>query len=245
MLNAATIPVARRAPSYTQNVLTSAGAFQTRGSLRLWEEEAARLAVVDVETTGLDPEASRVVECAIVTCSGVGDVVEEWSSLIAVPGAEEIGASWLHGITRSTLSDAPTFSEVAGEIVARLRGSILVGHVVEFDLAYLRREFDRIGSRLPDFCGATVCTRELARAYLPPGSRTLAAVCARLGIARSDAHTALGDARVTASVLAAFVERGIDLSWSEKMDRADELVWPKFRVSGLLAARALARGLSR
>lgn len=177
------------------------------------------MAVVDVETTGLDPEASRVVECAIVTCSGVGDVVDEWSSLISVPGAEEIGASWLHGITRSALSGSPTFPEVAGEIATRLRGSILVGHVVEFD--------------------------ELARAYLAPGSRTLAAVCARLGIARTDAHTALGDARVTASVMAAFAKRGIILGWSDKMKRADELVWPTSRIGDSLGARALAHGRSR
>lgn len=203
------------------------------------------MAVVDVETAGLDPEASRVVECAIVTCSGVGDVVDEWSSLISVPGAEEIGASWLHGNPRSALSGAPTFPEVAGEIATRLRGSILVGHVVEFDLAHLRGEFDRIGDRLPDFCGATICTRELARAYLAPGSRTLAAVCARLGIARTDAHTALGDARVTASVMAAFAKRGIILGWSDKMKRADELVWPTSRIGDSLGARALAHGRSR
>lgn len=229
LLTLATIPIARRACSYTQTVLTPVGVVHTPGFLDPADAAAAKFAIVDVETTGLDPVTSRVVECAIVTCSGHAEVLAEWSSLIAVPGTDEIGASWLHGISRLTLNGAPVFADVAGEIVRRLRGTIVVGHVVAFDLAHLRGEFDRIGLSFPDLRGATACTRELARAHLPAGSRTLAAVCSRLGIARVDAHTALGDARATAAVLAALVRRGVDLGWREKMCRAKEFAWPTVR----------------
>jgi DNA polymerase III epsilon subunit family exonuclease len=226
-------------------VLTSAGAFQARGSHSCAITESARLSVVDVETTGLDPEVSRVVECAIVTCSGRGDVIDEWSSLISVPGVEKIGTSWLHGITRATLDGAPAFADVAGEVARRLRGTIVVGHFVDFDLSHLRNEFHRIGARFPELCGATICTRDLAGAHLPSGSRTLAAVCARLGLVRSDAHTALGDALATASVLAAFVARGADLGWGEKMGRAREAAWPTFWMSGQRRTSAPACRRSR
>jgi DNA polymerase III subunit epsilon len=209
-------------------VLTSAGAFQPRGFLDSGDVSAATLAVIDVETTGLDPQTSRVVECAIVRCTGHGQVLDEWSSLIGVPGSDEIGASWLHGITRATLRGAPTFAEVAERIVDKLRGAIVVGHVVAFDLAHLHAEFMRIGARLPALGGATICTRELARDRLFAGSRTLAAVCSRLGVSPIEAHTALGDARATASALAEFVARGVDLSWSEKMDVAGQIAWPNF-----------------
>ncbi|MGA8295772.1 MAG: 3'-5' exonuclease, partial [Acidimicrobiales bacterium] len=170
-------------------MLTSTGALCARGSFSDVEKEPS-LSILDVETTGLDPAFSRVVECAVVTCSSEGELLEEWSSLISVPGADEIGAGWLHGITRSTLEEAPGFAEVAGEIAERLRNTVVVGHVVAFDLSHLRAEFRRIGAAFPDLEGASVCTREVALACLPSGSRTLAAVCARLGVVREDAHTA-------------------------------------------------------
>ncbi|MGB9112002.1 MAG: 3'-5' exonuclease [Acidimicrobiales bacterium] len=201
----------------------------------------ARFAVVDVETTGLDPQSSRVVECAIVTCSGQGDVIDEWSSLIAVSGAEEIGASWLHGISRASLHGAPCFADVIGEIVRRLRGTVIVGHCILFDLAHLAAEFSRVGTRFPQLGTASICTRELACTNLPPGSRTLAAVCTRLGFTRTDAHTALGDARTTASVLAAFVERGVDLGWGQKMARSFEVLWPILPAGGSEGPTTLAR----
>lgn len=226
-------------------MLTSVGAVQLRGCLDSEGASAARLAVVDVETTGLDPEASRVVECAIVTCSGRGEVLEEWSSLITFPGIEEIGANWLHGITRATLAGAPTFVDLADEIVTRLRDTIVVGHVVAFDLAHLGAEFGRMGACFPELRDATICTREVARANLAAGPRSLAALCARLGIARTEAHTALGDARATASMLRAFVERGIDLGWNDKMSRAHEIAWPMLPSSGTAGSTSLSRRRSR
>jgi DNA polymerase III subunit epsilon len=225
-------------------VLTAADAVKTQVFFGSEEAAAATLAVVDVETTGLDPAHSRVVECAIVTCSGQGDVIEEWSSLVAVPGFDEIGASWLHGITRATLDGAPTFTDVADDIVRRLRGTIVVGHVVEFDLAHLRGEFRRAGARFPELRAVSICTRELARAFLPPGSRTLAAVCTRLGIVRVGAHTALGDARATAAVLASFVESGADVGWGEKMNRARDIAWSALPSDRTEGSATLARGRS-
>jgi DNA polymerase III epsilon subunit-like protein len=207
-------------------VLTSAGAVQKRSCVDFESQSVGMLAVIDVETTGLDPASSRTVECAIVTCDLLGHVVDEWSSLIAIPGIAEIGANWLHGITRATLDGAPTFAELAVDIATRLQGKIVVGHVVAFDLAHLHTEFARIGWCLPDLLGATICTRDLARDDLPPGSHTLAAVCSRLGVVRMAPHTALGDARATASVLSAIRARLVEINWNEKLDAAQSVAWP-------------------
>jgi DNA polymerase III subunit epsilon len=206
-------------------VLTSAGAVQRPCRVDLERRSAGALAVVDVETTGLDPASSRTVECAILTCDLRGEVVEEWSSLIAVPGVGEIGANWLHGITRATLARAPMFADVVDDISTRLQGKIVVGHVVAFDLAHLRADFARVGWCLPDLRGASICTRDLARDDLSPGSHTLSAVCGRLGVVRIAPHTALGDARATASVLSAFTALRVNINWDEKLDEARNVAW--------------------
>lgn len=186
-----------------------------------------RYAVVDVETTGLDPAITRVLECAVVELGPDGDVLAEWVSLVSVPGEGELGASWLHGITRAMLAGAPSFADIASEISGRLAGRVLIGHVLDFDLAHLAAEFARCGLRFPALRGAGICTRDLARAGLPPGSRSLIACCRALGVSCPAAHTALGDARATAAVFRAFLQRGAVPDPAKVAARAARLPWPE------------------
>ena len=188
---------------------------------------AVQYAVVDVETTGLDPATTRVLECAVVVLEPDGAAAGEWTSLIAVPGEGELGASWLHGITRSMLAGAPPFAELAGEISHQLAGRVVVGHVLEFDLAHLAAEYARCGLELPDLRRAGICTRDLARACLPPGPRSLVACCRALGVDFPAAHTALGDARATAAVFRAFLQRGVVRGAPGLGARAATLAWPR------------------
>jgi DNA polymerase III epsilon subunit family exonuclease len=222
-------------------VLTWAEALRAQSSVGEIVPDDATFTVVDVETTGLDPFCSRVVECAIVTCSADGEILDEWTSLIAPPVGIEIGASWLHGITRQSLAPAPSFADVAYEIAGRLRETIVVGHVVAFDLAHLRAEFHRVGIAFPDLSAATMCTREIARACLSPGSRTLAALCARLGVARRGAHTALGDALATAALLSVFLARGFGIDWDGTLANAREITWPSYLNTMPFCSRAVTR----
>ena len=164
-------------------------------------------AVIDLETTGLDPASSRIVECAVLAMSSTGTIDSEWSSLIGIPGASEPGAQELHGISKAMLEDAPRFSDVSGELVARLRGRVVVGHVLEFDLSHLRAEFARGGYDLPELENAGICTRDWARVHLQGPSYALTACCERAGVRQQGVHTALGDARATAGLLTVLLDR--------------------------------------
>lgn len=203
------------------------------------DELAVRYAVLDVETTGLDPRTHRVVECAVVELDGAGAELDRWSSLVAVPGSGEIGASFVHGITRAMLAGAPTFAELLPEIVRRLEGRVVAGHVLEFDLGHLAHEFALAGSRLPDVAAGGVCTRELSRRHLPPGRRSLELCCAATGVPVVDAHTALGDALSAAGLLRWFIERGYSPEWRSATAAARAVDWPD---PGDGHAAALPRG---
>lgn len=152
---------------------------------------------VDVETTGLDAERDRIVEVAVVRFDSHGTILDEWSTLVN-PGTTEAGATHIHGIEGEWLAAAPTFEVIAGDLGSRLVGAYPVSHNTEFDWSFIEAEYERIGYELGGF--NTACTLNLARALGLPGR--LGALASELGVPQSDAHTALGDARVTAGIFA-------------------------------------------
>jgi DNA polymerase III subunit epsilon len=189
-------------------------------------DRGAHFAVVDVETTGLDPSGTRMVEIAIVEMDQSGCRIDEYSTLLSVPGEGPLGAEFIHRISRSMLSSAPRFEDVAPTICERLSGRIIVGHVIAFDIGHLRGEFTRAGLRMPSLVDSTLCTRDLARVVLPPGPKTLAACCEATGIEHKAAHTALGDARATAELLVILLRSGFDAGLESLSAAARGVAWP-------------------
>lgn len=160
-------------------------------------------AVVDLETTGLNPSVDRVIEVAVIRCAPDGSVTDEWSTLVD-PGRDP-GATHIHGITAADLTGAPTFAAIAPELLERLDGHMVCAHNLSFDEAFLVAELAAVGLSLPDT--ASLCTLELAREVLDSQQRhTLAACAAELGIPHEGAHRALADTRVTVGVLAAMID---------------------------------------
>ncbi len=150
-----------------------------------------RIAVVDVETTGLY-NSDRVVEIAIVTMDEHGVIVDEFDTLVN-PG-RDVGPTWIHQVTASMVRDAPMFDEVAHHVAARLDGAVVAAHNVPFDRRMLNNELLRCGIDVDwggglDTLSATGCK--------------LAVACSEFGITNSDAHRALSDARATAQLLLA------------------------------------------
>jgi len=148
-------------------------------------------AVVDVETTGLNPyRHDRVVEIGIVLVNLGHGIEAEFSTL--VDPERDVGPTSIHGLTASDLANAPRFREVAAHVAGVLRPSIaLVGHCIAFDALFLRTEFERVGLAMPGY--PTIDTRNLA------GGGTLGSCCAQYGIEFDGrAHTALCDARAAA-----------------------------------------------
>lgn len=156
-------------------------------------------AVVDVETTGLDPTVDRIVEVAVVRCGADGTPLSEWSTL--VHPRRDPGPTSVHGITADDLVPAPAFEEVAPLLAAALEGTIVTAHNLAFDAGFLDAEWARLGASRPPAPG--LCTLTLDRALHPGRAEgySLAACAAAAGIDQPDAHRALADARVTAELL--------------------------------------------
>jgi DNA polymerase-3 subunit epsilon len=85
-----------------------------------------------------------------------------------------------------------------------LAGTVVVAHNLAFEDAFLAAEFRRAGRPVPRWPG--LCTLVTARAQLDGSGFGLAALHRGLtGTPVGAAHTALGDSRATAEVLAALL----------------------------------------
>jgi DNA polymerase-3 subunit epsilon len=178
------------------------------------------LAVIDVETTGLNKYRNdRIVEIAVVLLTpGVG-IVAEFSTLLNPE--RDIGPTSIHGLTSTDILHAPRFEQVAAELANTFRKSATIaGHNVRFDMAFLRYEYERIGVVIPEF--TPIDTMLLA------GGGSLLACCAGHGIEYDGrAHAALHDARAAARLLDKILSIHPDLWDSHRPSHP--IKWPHLR----------------
>lgn len=130
---------------------------------------------------------------------GDGYVLDEFTTLVN-PQLSRINNSHVHGITTAVIEDAPTFGEIAGDLLAVLSDAIIVGHNLEFEEKFLAAELTRLGLRPTGVPG--LCTPVTARSQLDLWGYRLPDVALRLTGERPSAqHSAPGDARACAPVL--------------------------------------------
>lgn len=157
-------------------------------------------AVVDVETTGGQSGAGdRLTEIAVVVVQGSRTELVLDSLVNPERPIPRIATS-LTGITNAMVRGAPTFEELADQIVAALAGRVFVAHNARFDWGFLDRELKR--SRDVVLSGPRLCTVRLARRLLRgQASCGLDSLTDRFGLVNHARHRAAGDAMVTAELL--------------------------------------------
>jgi DNA polymerase-3 subunit epsilon len=162
-------------------------------------------AVFDTETTGLYPErGDRVLELAILRMRPDGTEVARYETLLNPD--RPVGATHIHGITAADVRDAPAFADVAADALPLLSGCVLVAHNAAFDFAFLEAECRHAGLAPGDpFRLCTVLASRRFCAGLP--SHRLAAVCSRLQVPLSDAHSAMADCTATAAIFLHFLRK--------------------------------------
>ena len=164
-----------------------------------------RIAIIDTETTGLDPQTSVVLEFAALIIED-GVVVREYETKIK-PLVQELHyahpkALEVNGYTDEAWADAPTITQVAPDILSLLEGCVLVGHNVGFDEQMLKAHFAAYGiaGRIPY---KKIDTVTLAYEHLIPlglKSVSLDRIREFLGWSKDGAHTAMKDVYDTANL---------------------------------------------
>ena len=168
------------------------------------------LAFIDTETTGLRPDRDRIVELAVLRFEPDGEVFKrERRYNPGIPIPEE--ATEVHKITDADVADELPFRRTAVSLAEILDPCDLAGfNLLGFDLPILLEEFRRAGVRF-DVEGRRLV--DMQRIFHAKEPRDLsAAVRMYLGREHKDgAHSAEVDARATAEVFCAQLERYQDL----------------------------------
>lgn len=160
-------------------------------------------AVVDLETTGLLPHADAIVQVGAVRLRGGGLVPGETLDLLIHPGRPiPPAATAVHGIDDDAVADAPAAAAVLPRLHAFCEGCVFVAHNAPFDLAFLRRHAAASPTRWSFPTLDTVLLSAIV--FGASETHTLDALAGRLGLAvvPDQRHSAIGDARLTAEVLA-------------------------------------------
>ena len=169
------------------------------------------VAVVDVETTGASPRwGDRITEIGIVRYEA-GQVTRRWEALVDPKRPISPGVQALTGITQEMVDGQPVFAQRVEEITGMLRGAVVVGHNIRFDLGFLASEFRRAKTTLtaalsnPD-PPHVLDTVRIARRRFGRGGNSLQILSRRLGVVPTVAHRALPDAETTGQVLERLLE---------------------------------------
>lgn len=204
---------------------------------------AAGFAVIDLETTGLFPGGhDRIVEIAVVHTDAQGTVTGAWETL--VNPQRDLGPQRIHHIQASQILDAPTFDQIAGQLVELLRDRVLVAHNASFDVPFLLAELERAGAPMWQQA-PTLCTMQLAREFLPGSGRALADCCDAFDIVIEEAHRASADATATARLLESYIlSSPMWNGWNEHLLSASTATWPTIETPGAewMPRRAVADG---
>ncbi|WP_276486141.1 3'-5' exonuclease [Paraflavitalea pollutisoli] len=163
------------------------------------------LAIIDLETTGINLSTDRIVEIAIVKISPDG-TKQVKRKLINPEIPISTVSSDLHGITNDMVKDAPTFKQAANEIKQFLENCDLAGYNSNrFDIPMLAEEFLRVGLDF-DFKGRKLV--DVQKVFHLMEQRTLSAAykfyCNKN---LEGAHGAEADASATWEVLVAQVQK--------------------------------------
>jgi DNA polymerase-3 subunit epsilon len=163
----------------------------------------AGFAVVDLETSGLDPRRDEVLSFAVVPIER-GRIVagETVTGLVRPERAPPASSIEIHGLREADLAAAPPAPEALAPLEAALRERVPVAHAAWVERDFLRPRLRAVPRRFVD---TAVLWRALciARGEGDPGWCSLSALASALELPAHRPHVAEGDALTTAQAFLA------------------------------------------
>ena len=164
--------------------------------------------IIDIETTGLDPQFDEIIEIAALKIQD-GSIVAEFSSLVKPSGyyidlddGDDVYGyvsefiTDLTGITNDMLGTAPSIKDVAPKFTNFIKDDVLVGHNINFDVNFL---YDTLLEDLNyKFNNDFVDLMRLGRKIYPEfKNHKLNTIAKNLGVNTLNSHRALIDCNIT------------------------------------------------
>lgn len=160
--------------------------------------------VIDLETTGLDPQYDEIIEMAAIRVRN-GAVIDTFVSLVKPANPIDEFITELTGISNEIVEHAPAIGKILPDFLAFVGDDIVIGHNVGFDIRFL---YDSATESLKrPFENDYVDTLRFSRKLFPEmKSHRLAAMTDMLNISSKNAHRALSDCYTTNALYAALCD---------------------------------------
>lgn len=162
-------------------------------------------AVLDLETTGIDVANDRIIEVGAVCMDGEKILQKKTLNLLINPEMEITKQSEeIHHINQDMVANKKTYKEEHHAIHKFLHNHIIVGFNINFDLAMLRSESERVGFPQEDYRWLDVRFLAIGLQIIHPET-SLEGLAKKLDVTVVDRHRALGDADTTAKIFAKLI----------------------------------------
>jgi len=171
--------------------------------LSIWETP---FIVVDLETTGSNPQTHRIIELAAVTLIG-GEIVSKFTSLINPHQFIPSFIAKMTGISNNMVYTASEETEVLPKLqkIISTPNAVFVAHNASFDWGFVRSTFDRLELDIPPI--QRLCTLKLSRRILVKDlKKNVGSLAEHFDINLFNRHRAFGDAAATALILKELLE---------------------------------------
>ena len=160
--------------------------------------------VLDLETTGISYKTEKITEVGIIKYKN-GEVIDEFECFVNPEKPIPPKVVEITHITDDMVKDAETIDKVIPEIIDFIGDSVLVAHNADFDIGYLKYNFEKYGYKLEN---TYIDTLRLAKAIFPDLKKyKLGLIADSLKIKVDVAHRALDDVKTLVAVFKVMIER--------------------------------------
>ena len=181
-----------------------------KGNKFFQDSEYKNFVALDIETTGLSKERDRIIQLSLVKVEN-GEIVDTYCKLVNPKMHISANASEVNGIYDNDVKNEETIDKLFPEIFDFIGNYIIVAHNAQFDMGFLRNEWNRcFEDNFPKH--KDICTMKLWKLLYynfqneNPASSTLSTLVLNLLNDNSvneynqNKHDALCDALATAKV---------------------------------------------
>lgn len=159
--------------------------------------------VLDLETTGLSNKTEKITEIGVIKYKN-GEQIGEFECFVNPEKPIPAKVVEVTHITDEMVKDAETIDKVLPKLIEFLGDSVLIAHNADFDMGFLRHNFEKYGYK---FDYTYVDTLRLAKAVFPDYKKyKLGIIADNLGIKVDVAHRALDDVKTLLAVFKVMIE---------------------------------------
>ncbi len=159
--------------------------------------------VFDIETTGLKPENSDIIEIGAVKIKD-GVIRDTFESFINDGVIIPKNITELTGIDNSMIKGAPSCKEVLSSFKSFVGDSVLVAHNASFDTSFIRFHGEKYGISFSNSYSDTLMLSRYLLHDLP--NHKLDTICSHFDIDLTNHHRAIDDARADAEIFLRFLQ---------------------------------------